>query len=481
MISALIVAKDEEIFIKGCIDRILPYIEEVIFVDNASTDKTREIVENLKNDKIKIYDYPPTENQGELRQFSLDQATQEWIWQIDADEWYEPDACKAIVDAVNAPGRAISFRVGYFQCSWRYSHAQANFEHYPDRLYRRDVVDRYDGILPNDMTKVKREFYKCRPFLEYDNPDDKSFENTCQPILPVKYYHLARTRGYNYEYQKWYRYNRNIHPDWNEEKLAEQSRVNGWVSGLYSIEKIEVPFEIPPIKNPKVSVVIPCFNYEQYVGLAIQSVLDQTHGAYEIIVVDDGSHDRSREIISRFPVKLICQPNYGVACARNEGAKNATGDYIIFLDADDELDRFYIEKTLKETQGDTQIVYTDMLMFGDMEILVAQPDYSLEEMRKWQVVPSTCALIDRRIWELVGGFDNTEIHEDWGFFLRIAIAGFNFKHIKEPLFKYRKHGVSRIEELDSKMVESYAQLKERYQITKEVDLPRIKECQKICG
>ena len=467
MISALIVAQNEEQYIELCIRSIEPYVEEIIFVDNASTDRTREIVQNIKIDKIKIYDYPFTENQGELRQFSLDQATQDWIWQIDADEIYPPEACRTIREAVRTAGDKLSFRVRYHQLSWRHGYKQAGFDHAPDRLYRRDVVDRYDGVLPNDMTKVKKQFYRWRPFLEYDNRNDQSHENGVQPILNAYYYHLARTKGYNFEYNKWYRYNKNIHPDWDAERLAETTRINGWVSGLYTLEPIEMPFDTL-IWKPKVSVIIPNHNYGQYVGQAIQSVLNQTYPVYEITVVDDGSTDRSAQIImdAGYPVKLIKTPQHGVACARNEGAKYSTGDYLIFLDADDELDPTFIEKTLKEMQGDTQVVYTDIRFFGDANFDNAQPDYSDEEMKKWQVVPSSCALIDRHIWELVGGFDNTEWYEDWGFWLRISKNGFNFRHIKEPLFRYRKHGKSRIDELDERKAYGFKQLRERYQITR---------------
>jgi glycosyltransferase involved in cell wall biosynthesis len=479
-ISALIVAKNEQDFIQKCIESILPYVQEIIFVDNESTDATKQIVENLKNKKIKVFTYPATENQGELRQFSLNQAACDWIWQIDADEIYPKDACKAIVDAVNAPGQAISFRVGYRQLSWRHDHREIGdiLKHFPDRLYRRDVIDTYSGVLPNDMTKVKPEFYNHRPYLEYDNQADGSFENSKQPILPVFYYHLARTRGYNYEFNKWKRYNKNIHPEWNDQQITENARMNGWVSGQIPIEPFKYPFPVS-IPNPKVSVIIPNHNYEQYVGLAIQSVMEQSYPAFEIIVVDDGSTDGSRVEIDKYEVKKIYTPNFGVACARNEGAKQATGDYLLFLDADDELDRNYLARTVPEMKGDIQVVYTDMRFIGNQNDFCEQPEFSIEEMRRWQVVPSACALVDKRAWCLVGGFDHTEIYEDWGFFLRLAINCFNFYHVKEPLFKYRIHGKSRIDYLDSRMIEGFDQLKLRYGITREPDLNRMNEAKAI--
>jgi len=355
---------------------------------------------------------------------------------------------------------------------------QANFEHYPDRLYRRDAVDRYDGMLPNDMTKVKKDFYTYRPFLEYDNAQDKSFENPLQPILPVKFYHLARTRGYNYEYQKWHRYNAIHHKDWNEQKIGTLTRQNQWVSGLYDLQPVEVPFEIPQILFPKVSVIIPNFQYAQFVGLAIQSVLNQYAPVHEIIVVDDGSHDNSREVIEKYDVKKIYIQNSGVAHVRNAGSVNATGDYLLFLDADDEIEPTYIEKTLEEMKGDVQVVYTDMQFIGNAVGVVGQPE--TEKMKECQPIPSTCALIDRRVFEQVGGFDNSEIFEDWGFWNRVYDKGFKFKHIREPLFKYRKHGKSRIDLLDSQMTAGYEQLRKRYRVTRQPNLTREMEAKRIC-
>jgi len=354
------------------------------------------------------------------------------------------------------------------------AYKQANFNHFPDRLYKREVIDEYSGLLPNDMTKVKKEYYTHRPFLEYDNPEDKSFENPKQPILKAKYYHLARTKGYNAEYKKWEKYNRINHKDWSQEQIDTLTRQNQWVSGLYDQEKIEVPFEIPQAEK-KVSIIIPNFQYAQFVGKAIESCQNQTLKPYEIIVVDDGSHDNSREIIDKYDVKKVYIKNGGVANARNVGANNATGDLLLFLDADDEISSDYLEKTVPRMKGDVQVVYTDLEFIGDQQGIVGYPDFSLEMMRDGQIIPSTCALIDRRLFEQVGGFDNGELFEDWAFWLRIAIKEYKFYHIREPLFKYRKHGVSRIDFLDAKMTEGYNQLKERYQITRQVNQEREKQ------
>ncbi|MEO0513833.1 MAG: glycosyltransferase [Planctomycetota bacterium] len=89
--------------------------------------------------------------------------------------------------------------------------------------------------------------------------------------------------------------------------------------------------------SPRISVVIPNFNYARFLPKAIRSVLNQSLSAHEIVVVDDGSTDNSREVIASFgdDVRSIFQPNGGLASAVNEGTLAAGGDWVALLDADD--------------------------------------------------------------------------------------------------------------------------------------------------
>jgi glycosyltransferase involved in cell wall biosynthesis len=89
---------------------------------------------------------------------------------------------------------------------------------------------------------------------------------------------------------------------------------------------------------PKVSVIIPVYNVERYVGAAIQSVLDQTFQDFEILIIDDASPDQSIAVCRRFMdarIRIIQQANRGLAGARNTGIRNAKGEYLAFLDSDD--------------------------------------------------------------------------------------------------------------------------------------------------
>lgn len=114
-----------------------------------------------------------------------------------------------------------------------------------------------------------------------------------------------------------------------------------------------------------ISVIIPVYNGEQFVGRCVESILEQTYEDFELILVDDGSQDRTGSICDEYAkkdnrVKVIHQKNGGVSRARNQGLQKATGDYITFVDADDYLLPQALE-TLMDTIGDAQILMYDLI------------------------------------------------------------------------------------------------------------------------
>jgi len=107
--------------------------------------------------------------------------------------------------------------------------------------------------------------------------------------------------------------------------------------------------------TPLVSVIIPVYNYDRYLGEAIESVLAQTYKHLEVIVVDDGSTDRSGEVAKSFAdrgVKYRYQANAGIGPARNKGVESAEGEFIAFLDADDRWPVEKLERQLNAFESD---------------------------------------------------------------------------------------------------------------------------------
>lgn len=124
---------------------------------------------------------------------------------------------------------------------------------------------------------------------------------------------------------------------------------------------------------PKVSVIIPVYNSSKYVSEAIASVFAQTYQDFEIIVIDDGSTDNSREIIEdfieKYPSKInyIYQKNKGIAGARNTGIKNAKGSLIALLDADDKWHPARLEKEIVIIESSPQIglVHSNLMSISE--------------------------------------------------------------------------------------------------------------------
>lgn len=101
------------------------------------------------------------------------------------------------------------------------------------------------------------------------------------------------------------------------------------------------------MENPTLSIVVPCYNAEKYIGRCIESILNQSFEDFELIVVNDGSHDNSESIIKNFAdqdcrIKYLSQENGGASNARNHGIEIAKGDWITFVDADDYIKPSYL-------------------------------------------------------------------------------------------------------------------------------------------
>src|SRR5437868_12130431 len=108
------------------------------------------------------------------------------------------------------------------------------------------------------------------------------------------------------------------------------------------------------VNKPEISVVIPLYNKERFIARALQSVFAQTFRDLEVIVIDDGSTDRSLEVVARFSdprLRVIRQANAGPGAARNRGARESTSEFIAFLDADDELLPEFLEQNLSNLKA----------------------------------------------------------------------------------------------------------------------------------
>lgn len=204
---------------------------------------------------------------------------------------------------------------------------------------------------------------------------------------------------------------------------------------------------------PLVSVVIPTHNRAGMLGEALNSVIAQTFREFEIIVVDDGSSDRTRDVAARYPdlIRYIYHENRGRARTRNAGIQAAKGAYVSFLDDDDIWypRKLELQTAILESRTDVDFVYASVyLSRGGCRELVASeppPPETLVERLIFGgpgVVPGGASTVVVRRETLLGSglFDPAmEPLEDWELWARIASRGGRFAYIHEPLAEYRMH------------------------------------------
>jgi glycosyltransferase involved in cell wall biosynthesis len=208
------------------------------------------------------------------------------------------------------------------------------------------------------------------------------------------------------------------------------------------------------IKNPTVSVIIPTYNRANLIEKAIGSVLNQTYQDFEIIVIDDGSTDNTREIIRSFKDKRVkyvkkYKKNKGSSVARNIGIKIARGKYFALLDSDDEWLPEKLDKQIKILQDGSPelgVVYSNLCYIDEngknMNKLrnPKKEGYIYEDLLGENYVgPPSTLLIRKECFHQVGLFDNLlNAMEDWDMWIRIA-KYYRFSLIKIPIVKYRLH------------------------------------------
>ena len=203
--------------------------------------------------------------------------------------------------------------------------------------------------------------------------------------------------------------------------------------------------------EPRVSVIIPAYNCDRYIAQAIESILQQESCSYEILVIDDGSTDRTQEVIEPYRDRIRCvfQENQGVAAARNQGIETARAELIAFLDADDYFlpGKLASQAAIFAKRQDVGIVHSgwqrvdatgkkllDVCPWQDI------PELNLATWLRWKpVLPS--AMMFRREWlQYVGGFDpRFPPAEDTNLVLKLALNGCKTAWLRQITVCYRQH------------------------------------------
>lgn len=201
----------------------------------------------------------------------------------------------------------------------------------------------------------------------------------------------------------------------------------------------------------QVSIIIPCYNMEPYLAETLDSVASQTYNNWECIIIDDGSTDNTELIVNNYcnndnRFRYIKQENKGVSAARNNGIKQANGEFILPLDGDDIIEKTYIEKAVNyiSTHPETKLVYCKAAFIGQKTGEWKLEEYSYEK-HIWVNCIFCSAFFRHCDFDLTNGY-NTNMKnglEDWDFWLTLLKENDIVYRIDEVLFWYRIRNNSR--------------------------------------
>jgi glycosyltransferase involved in cell wall biosynthesis len=182
---------------------------------------------------------------------------------------------------------------------------------------------------------------------------------------------------------------------------------------------------------PRVSAIIPTHNRKTFVREAVDSILAQAYGDYELIVVDDGSEDGTEEALKQYggQVRYVYQENQGVSVARNHGLELAVGEFIAFLDSDDLWlpEKLGVQVTFMDEHPEAQICYTDEIWIRRGVRVNPRKKHAKYSGKIYPqclplcIISPSSALMRRGLFEQVGTFDpHFPVCEDYDLWLRVA-------------------------------------------------------------
>ncbi len=202
-------------------------------------------------------------------------------------------------------------------------------------------------------------------------------------------------------------------------------------------------------KQVLVTVYLVCHNYEDYVEQAIESVLAQTYKNFELIIIDDGSTDNSRDVINRYVkysnVRVIFQENKGLIATNNVAIRAANGKYVMRLDADDCLHEsalLVLVDAIEESE-DLALVFPDYYYIDKNSNVIGQErrhNFQADVNLLDQPAHGACTIIRREYLLEVGGYSSEfDCQDGWDVWLKLTET-YKVGNVNLPLFYYRKHG-----------------------------------------
>ena len=466
LVSAIVSTYNAEIFLRGCLEDLeaqtIADRLEIIVVDSGSEQNERDIVQEFQGRYQNIrYIRTARENLYQAWNRGVRAATGKYLTDANTDDRHRPDALEVMAATLEAhPGIALVYADQLYtdrpnetfqttscrkQRVWgEYAGTQTIRSHCmvsSQPMWRRSLHLRYGFFDDSFASAGDWEFWlriaSSETFLKidqvlglyYENPD--GIENS----HPASEAEAMRVRN---QYQ--------IEP--HEQRFP--------AFAVYTPRSTGAQSRHPgPGSKPRVSVIIPCYNYANFLPDAVGSVISQTYQSFEIIIVNDGSTDNTIEVAEQlidslhsFSIRLVNQENSGQpAFSRNAGIAKAVGAYILCLDADDTLGQTYLAACVAELEGNARIsiVYGDQQNFGKSSLFEPHPDFDARNLLRFNFIPAA-ALFRKEAWLDAGGYRPSKFssgsYEDWAFWISCLGKGHLGGKTAGAVWNYRIHGES---------------------------------------
>jgi len=418
-------------------------VKEIIIVDDGSTDDTPDVARQLMQHDSRI-GYIRQSNGGvaSARNTGISHASSKYICCLDADDEIAPGFIDTMVSALE---KDKGIRLAYSKITLVFKNGNRSISKWPGEFDANEMLKGHNQV-PTCCVFLKEDWQKLGGYKQRYCPkgygaEDAEFwlrftKHGYRAKLvteePLFIYHLGGGTSKDYKEPDYLSWHTDITTGWLPFSCLGDKDVKA----------------VTEYDQPVYSIIIPVGpGHEIYLEDALDSVEAQSDKRWECVVVFNirkellALSDTIDRLIFAYPhVKFIqAMDKRGAGYARNVGVRNSTGEYLVFLDADDYLQPRFLELTRKARERfNLDWVYTDIFTQteGGVEKFECH-EWDIDKLWRHGIMAVTC-LYTRNMFMDVGGFDEENNREDWDFHLRLAAHGHCGGRLPLPLFTYRQ-------------------------------------------